>query len=495
MNWITLFMVLPFSMAFLVPMVSRKWKWFPDVFGNLTTFVLFMLSLQTIGMQQIYPMSGWKAPIGIVLVVDPLTTLMLIVINLIAFVSTLFSVQYMEKLYTSKLRYYSLFLLLVGAMNGVVLTGDFFNLFVFLEITVIAAYSLVGFGTGARELEASFKYLVLGTISSMFILFSVALIYGKFGVLTMASVADLISKNGFDALVAFIFILMFIGFGIKAAIVPLHSWLPDAHPSAPTPMSAMLSGVVVKVVGVYAIARVSYNVFGFNHIIGNLMVYTGVLSMMVGVLLAVAQFDFKRLLAYHTISQIGYIFVGLGLGTPLGILGGVFHLFNHAIFKSLLFLGSGSVEYETGTRDLNKMGRLVKKMPTTSFTTLIGSLSISGIPPFNGFWSKLIIIIAAVKAGRPVIALWAVIGSILTLASFTKVQKYAFFGKGENFDEGKWAGWKDVPYLMKLSMIILSILCIVGGILAYKTTGGILGPVVDVLDKGVLPYIKKVMGI
>jgi len=495
MNWITLFVILPFGVAFLIPMVSKKWKWFPDVSGNLTTFILLLLSLNTIGLNFTYSISGWKPPIGIVLVVDGLSSLMLIVINLIAFVSTLFSVQYMEKLYTSKLRYYSLFLFLVGAMNGVVLTGDFFNLFVFLEITVISAYALVGFGTGSRELEASFKYLVLGTISSMFVLFSVALIYGKYGVLTMASVAELINKNGFNTLVAFIFILMFIGFGIKAAIVPLHSWLPDAHPSAPTPMSAMLSGVVVKVVGVYAIARVSYNVFGFNHIIGNLMVYTGVLSMMVGVLLAVAQFDFKRLLAYHTISQIGYIFVGLGLGTPLGILGGVFHLFNHALFKSLLFLGSGSVEYETGTRDLNKMGKLIKKMPTTSFTTLIGSLSISGIPPFNGFWSKLIIIIAAVKAARPVIALWAVLGSILTLASFTKVQKYAFFGKGENFDEEKWKEWKDVPRLMKISMIILSILCIVTGLLVWKGVNGPLGPVVDVLKKGVLPYIKKVTGI
>ncbi len=495
MDWITLFVILPFGMAFLIPMVSKKWKWFPDVAGNITTFILLLLSLNTIGLNFTYPIGGWKPPIGIVLVVDGLSCLMLIVINLIAFVSTLFSVQYMEKLYTSKLRYYSLFLFLVGAMNGVVLTGDFFNLFVFLEITVISAYALVGFGTGSRELEASFKYLVLGTISSMFILFSVALIYGKYGVLTMASVAELINKNGFDTLVAFIFILMFIGFGIKAAIVPLHSWLPDAHPAAPTPMSAMLSGVVVKVVGVYAIARVSYNVFGFNHIIGNLMISTGVLSMMVGVLLAVAQFDFKRLLAYHTISQIGYIFVGLGLGTPLGILGGIFHLFNHALFKSLLFLGSGSVEYETGTRDLNKMGKLIKKMPITSFATLIGSLSISGIPPFNGFWSKLIIIIAAVKAGRPVIALWAVLGSILTLASFTKVQKYAFFGKGENFDEEKWKEWKDVPHLMKISMIILSILCIGAGLLALKGINGPLGPVVDVLENGVLPYIQKVMGI
>jgi len=187
----------------------------------------------------------------------------------------------------------------------------------------------------------------------------------------------------------------------------------------------------------------------------------GVLSMMIGVFLAVGQWDFKRLLAYHSISQVGYIILGLGLATPLGILGGLFHLFNHSIFKSLLFLNSGAVDYALNTRDLKKMGGLREVMPTTSNTSLIASMSIAGIPPFNGFWSKLIIIIACVQAGHPIYALWAVVGSILTLASFTKVQKYAFFGTLR--DELKKI--KEVPLSMKASMIVLSILCVIGGLL------------------------------
>jgi len=187
----------------------------------------------------------------------------------------------------------------------------------------------------------------------------------------------------------------------------------------------------------------------------------GTLSMVIGVFLAIGQWDLKRLLAYHSISQVGYIVLGIGLGTPLGILGGLFHLFNHSIFKSLLFLNSGAVEYSTGTRDLQKMGGLAQKMPLTGTTNLVASMSIAGIPPFNGFWSKLIIIIALVQAGRFGYAFWAVVASVLTLASFMKVMKYAFFGTLKE----KWAKVKEVPIFMKLSMAALALICLAGGVL------------------------------
>jgi multicomponent Na+:H+ antiporter subunit D len=183
--------------------------------------------------------------------------------------------------------------------------------------------------------------------------------------------------------------------------------------------------------------------------------------MVIGVFLAIGQWDFKRLLAYHSISQIGYVILGIGLGTPLGLIGGLFHLFNHSVFKSLLFLNSGAVEYSTGTRDLKEMGGLAQKMPVTGTTSLFASMAISGIPPFNGFWSKLIIIIAAVQAGRYGYAFWAVLASVLTLASFMKVMKYAFFDKLKE----KWNQITEVPFFMKLSMSILAIICLVGGVL------------------------------
>ncbi|MBL7197782.1 MAG: NADH/ubiquinone/plastoquinone (complex I), partial [Candidatus Omnitrophica bacterium] len=287
--------------------------------------------------------------------------------------------------------------------------------------------------------------------------------YSFTSTLNMADMSIILAQRATGKIVLFVSVLFLMGFGLKAAIVPFHAWLPDAHPSAPAPISAMLSGVLIKTLGVYALIRIFFNVFGISTgtALSTILMVLGVLSMMIGVFLAVGQWDFKRLLAYHSISQVGYIILGLGLATPLGILGGLFHLFNHSIFKSLLFLNSGAVDYALNTRDLKKMGGLREVMPTTSNTSLIASMSIAGIPPFNGFWSKLIIIIACVQAGHPIYALWAVLGSILTLASFTKVQKYAFFGNLR--DELKKI--KEVSLSMKASMIVLSILCVIGGLL------------------------------
>ena len=211
--------------------------------------------------------------------------------------------------------------------------------------------------------------------------------------------------------------------------------------------------------------------------------------MMVGVLLAIAQFDLKRLLAYHSISQIGYVVLGLGLGTPLGILGGLFHLFNHSIFKSLLFLNSGAVEYAAGTRDLNSMGGLNQKMPVTGATSFIASMAIAGTPPFNGFFSKLIIIFAAAEAGRMGYAFLAVVASILTLASFMKVQKLAFFGTlNETLEK-----IKEVPLLMRLSMIILALICVAGGLLIAPLFRTFLQSAVDTLLSG-KSYADAVFG-
>ncbi|HOJ39412.1 MAG TPA: proton-conducting transporter membrane subunit [bacterium] len=494
MGNVILLIALPLAMAFFIPMVGRKVRWLPDVLANITTLGLFVLAGQSWGREGIYTMGGWPAPLGIVLVLDGLSALLLFIINLISFLATLFSVDYLEKLYTSKLRYYSLFLLMVAGMNGAVLTGDFFNLFVFLEIASIASYALVGFGCEAEELEASFKYLVIGSIASTFILLGVALLYGRFATLNMADVASALQHHGFDQVSLFALVLLVVGFCTKAALVPFHAWLPDAHPSAPAPISAMLSGVLIKAIGIYALVRLVYNVFGISPLLASLFTYLGVISMMAGVLLALGQWDFKRLLAYHSISQMGYVILGFGLATPLGLLGGLFHLLNHSLFKSLLFFDSGSVEYETGTRNLEKMGNLVQKMPVTSGSSLMASLSISGIPPFNGFWSKLVIILAAVQAQRPGLALWAVAGSILTLASFSKIQRYAFWGQGKDFDAKLWEGWKEVPVLMRVPLLVLAVLCLGSGLALWHGLKGLFGPAISVLTDGPTAYIAKVLG-
>jgi multicomponent Na+:H+ antiporter subunit D len=211
--------------------------------------------------------------------------------------------------------------------------------------------------------------------------------------------------------------------------------------------------------------------------------------MLVGVFLAIGQWDFKRLLAYHSISQIGYVILGIGLGTPLGILGGLFHLFNHSIFKSLLFLNSGSVAYSIETRDLKAMGGLREKMPVTANTNLVASMSIAGIPPFNGFWSKLLIILACLQANRFGYAFCAIVASILTLASFMKVQKYAFFG---TLNE-KWRRIKEVPGAMRLSMAALAIICVAAGLLLIPLLRNFMQAAVDVLLVG-KGYAQTVFG-
>lgn len=488
MSFIPLFVVIPLGSAFLVSLLGKRIKWFSDVFSNLAVFALFLISLMPLsllGTQKmlVYKVGGWPPPIGICMVIDSLSCFMLITVNLVAFLVSIYSISYMEK-YTGKWRFYTLFLLMLAGMNGVIITGDMFNLYVFLEIAAISSYALVAFGTEHEELEASFKYMVMGCLASAFILLGIAFLYSHTATLNMADIGMMISQKGLfenSKVGMFVGALFIVGFGLKSALVPFHWWLPDAHPSAPAPISAMLSGVLIKVLGIYAMIRIMFNVFGMTPVFSNILLVLGALSIMVGGILAIGQWDFKRLLAYSSISQIGYIILGLGLGTPLGILGGLFHLLNHSVFKALLFLNSGAVVYATGNRDLRRMGGLNKKMPVTGGTNFIASMSISGVPPFNGFWSKLVIILACILANRIGFAIWAVIGSIITLAYYMKVQKEAFFGPLRE----EWKKIKEVPFTMKFSMVILSIICIVGGVLLIPgISEKFLKPAVDVLLAG-----------
>jgi len=464
-NLLPLFVAIPLGSAFVVSLLGKKWRGFSDTFSNLATFSLFSLSSFSLLLIKqfgtiVYKIGGWIPPIGICMVLDSLTSFMLITVNLIAFLVTIYSISYMER-YTDKWKFYTLFLLMLAGMNGVIVTGDLFNLFVFLEIGSISSYALVAYGVEHEELEASFKYTVMGSIASSFILLGIALLYSYTSSLNMADISRSLAQGKGSQVVFFVSVLFLMGFGLKAALVPFHAWLPDAHPSAPAPISAMLSGVLIKALGVYALARIFFNVLGMTTISSSILMVLGTISMVLGGLLALGQEDIKRLFAYSSISQIGYVILGIGMGTTLGILAGLFHLFNHAVFKSLLFLNSGSIEYATGTRDLRKIGGLTSKMPVTGYSSLVGSMSISGIPPLSGFWSKLLIILAAIEAKHFILASIAVLVSILTLAYYLKVQRFAFFGELKD----SLKGIKEVPLTMKLSMITLSIICLLGGLL------------------------------
>ncbi|MDY0231737.1 MAG: proton-conducting transporter membrane subunit, partial [Candidatus Saccharicenans sp.] len=271
------------------------------------------------------------------------------------------------------------------------------------------------------------------------------------------------------------------GFGLKAALIPFHAWLPDAHPSAPAPISAMLSGLLIKVSGIYALFRILYSVVGLSPALSRLLMALGIISVVVAAFLALGQKDIKRMLAYSSISQVGYIVLGLALGTPLGIAGGLFHLFNHATAKGLLFLNSGSIQHITGTRNLDELGGLGKKVPITSGTNLVGALSIAGVPPLAGFWSKLIIIIALVQAKAFGYALVAILASILTLWYYLLIQRKAFFGQVRE----KWQQVREAPFWMSAANIILALICLLVGIFftpVYKTW---ISPAAEALARGI----------
>ncbi|MFA4984496.1 MAG: monovalent cation/H+ antiporter subunit D family protein [Candidatus Omnitrophota bacterium] len=487
-----IFVIIPLGSAFLVPLVSRMRISLARVLSLCSGAALLFFSVKSIWWLEagvrVYAVGGWRPPFGICMALDGFTVLMLVVVNIIGFASLLYSMDYARR-YTSEGLYYTLFCLLLAGLNGVVISGDLFNLFVFLEITSIASYALVAFGVEAEELEAAFKYLVLGAVASALILLGIGMFLGAVSTLNMADISRSLPVVS-PKLVLYGAALFIAGFSIKAGFVPFHAWLPDAHPSAPAPMSAMLSGVVIKTIGIYALLRVIFSIIGFNAVFSEIFIWMGILSMVIGVILAIGQWDFKRLLAYHSVSQVGYVIFGIGLGTPLGIIGGLFHLFNHSLFKSLLFLNAGSVEYATECRQLDKLDGLAEAMPVTSRTSLVASLSIAGIPPFCGFWSKLIIIIAAFQAHRYAGAVTCILVSIVTLASFLKVQKYAFIRKLKDAASGV----KEVPLFMKIAMLLLALLCILVGLFFIPVLNTLIKPAAEALLAG-KDYANLILGV
>jgi multicomponent Na+:H+ antiporter subunit D len=483
---IFLFVAIPLVVAGILPLVGKvSKKVLPDILANGVLAALLALSVvqgrSLISRGPDIETFTWLGePLTLRLALDGFSLLMLVTIALVGLCITLYSVNYMDH-YGAKANFYALFLVMLAGMNGLVLVTDLFQVYIFLEVAAVASYALVAFGLGHDELEASFKYLMLSAVASAFIVLGIALLFGATGALSFDAVALGLQSLDQKYLAGICAAFFVFGFGLKAALVPFHAWLPDAHPSAPAPISAALSGLLIKVSGVYALARIFLNVFGLTPALSTVLMYLGVISMVTAALLALGQRDFKRMLAYSSISQIGYIILGIGLGTPLGILGGLFHLVNHALAKSLLFLNSGSVQMATGTRNLDEMGGLAKRMPVTAATTVVGSLSIAGVPPLNGFWSKLIIVVALIQAKHWGFALLAILASVLTLWYYLLIQRRAFFGKLNE----RWQAVREAPFWMTASTVVLALVCLAVGVFFAATITSWVQPASDALSQGV----------
>ena len=386
---------------------------------------------------------------------DIISSTMLLCIGIVLF-ATMLAARYIIKDEEKMFNFTNLLLIGLMGMNGVALTADIFTLYVFIEVTAVASYTLIAFNKDKDGLESAFKYIILSAIASAMMLASIALILLVSGDTGFSAISAALKNSPNNPLVIFATAIFICGLFIKGGLMPFHGWLPDAYSSAPAPVSVFLAGVVTKALGVYGLIRITVSVISFDNPVKHLLLFIGALSIVLGALAALGQNDFKRMLAYSSISQVGYIIIGLGCGTALGIFGAIFHLFNHAIFKSTLFLNSAAVESQAGTRDMDKMSGLASKMPITGVTSIISCLSAAGIPPLSGFWSKLIIIVALWVSGYHAYAVVAVMASVITLAYFLSLQRRVFFGKiKEEFVNIKEAGiGLTLPALILTAIIV-----------------------------------------
>ncbi|MFA5063263.1 MAG: proton-conducting transporter membrane subunit [Candidatus Omnitrophota bacterium] len=402
---------------------------------------------------------------------DILSKVVLFCIGMVSLV-TLFSALTFVKDSDEKFNFINILLIAVCGMNAVAMAKDIFSLYVFLEVVAVSSFILIAFNRDMPGLEGAFKYIVLSGVATVLMIAGIALLVLIAGSTNFSLIHYMLIAQNKSLIVSLAIGLFIVALFIKSGLMPFHGWLPDVYTSAPAPASVLLAGIITKVAGVYALIRIVVSMLGFSASIQSILLFVGAVSVILGALAALTQSDFKRMLSYSSISQVGYIILGLGSGSVLGIAGAAFHIFNHASFKSLLFINSAAVESRLGSRDIDKMGGLAKQMPLTSLTSVIGSLSCAGIPPLAGFWSKLMIIIALWLVGFKGYAVIAVLGSILTLAYFLTLQRKVFFGKpSDEFKDIKEAGFS-----LMFPAIALAVLIVAAGLLApWLLKGFILG--------------------
>jgi len=415
--------------------------------------------------------------------VDKLSAIFLALIGLVSLIATLYSIDYME-IYKkeSLVRFYPILLLFIGGMLGVVCVFDLFFFFVVWEFMTLASYFLVIYEKeDPVALKAGFKYFLMTHIATALMFIAGLILQSYTGSFSFTAISEAINTVSFSnpVLLHIILALFFIGFATKAGVYPFGVWLPDAHPAAPSGISAILSGIMIKM-GIYGILRIFLYILpstsSHSLIWGEIIATFGVASALIGSFSALIQKDSKRLLAFSSIGQIGYIVLAIGIGISLlknypviatiSVIAGLFHMINHALFKSLLFLNAGSILYKTNTRDLNKLGGLWSAMPYTTATAVIASLSISGFPPFNGFVSKWLIYQVSILGGRGmplyyIFGIIAIFASALTVAYLLKFLSTAFLG---DLPEKMEVSLKEVTLNMNIAQYILAFLCILLGL-------------------------------
>jgi multicomponent Na+:H+ antiporter subunit D len=381
---------------------------------------------------------GQRPPLGGCFEIDALSVFMAGSIAFLGFLVAVYSINYMER--ESRLtEFYTLVTFMMAGMTGIVMAGDLFTLFIFWELMSLSSYVLVAFLKRTwGPIEAGFKYLLMSATAGAFLLLSMSLLYGMTGTLNFAALAAGLRGVAASPWLLVLLSTLIVGFGVKSAIVPLHTWLPDAHPEAPSPISALLSGIVIET-GLYAMTRVLFLVFEPD-IFKLPLAFLAVLTMTVANVMALLQSDIKRLLAYSSIAQIGYMLVGLAAGSAYGIMALFLHVFNHSMMKGMAFLSAGSMVHEAETRDIGSLRGVGRMMPLTSISLFIALLGLGGVPGTNGFISKYHLFSAAFGSGLGWLGVMGVLNSALSMAYYIRVMQALLGAPDEGFrvHEAPW---------------------------------------------------------
>lgn len=505
-----LLIALPLLGGFSMPLASKlgakfRAAWSVVLMAAISALGLFIAKSVFTGTPWIYAFGGDALtgpggfPVRILFAIDGMSALMTVIVSVVGFAVVVYSVA-SESKQSGLDGFYALLFLLIAGVFGMVNTGDLFNFFVFLEITSLAGSALVSFRIDKGvAVEAALKYALVGTVGSLCILLAAGILIGQYDSLNIAELAQRIQWTQLDKIAL---CLLIVPLAMKCGAVPMHFWTPDAYSGAPSAITSFL--VVSSQASLYGLFRVLFTLFHVSPgvaTLGWIVVVLGILSMFVGVTMAIPQKDVKRLMAYHAVSQTGYMLLGVGVGLAvmgrpddlahygkMAMAGGIFHIINHALYKGLLFMTAGAVFFRAGTRNLNKLGGLGHTMPWTMLFFVIGALAIAGIPPFNGFASKLMLY-ESVFAFNPFIAIVAMVVSILTLASFVKVFHSMFMGPRQP----SLGNVPEAPKSMLIGMGMLALGVVAFGVVPDTVVTNIIEPAVNALINH-QQYIMTVLG-
>lgn len=484
-NFPVVIILVLFIGAFVMPLLKKKT--YAKAFSLITMGISSVLSLITLTYVSrygsfLYRVGHWNSPWGIELNIGVIEAIMSLLFTFVAFLISWYSTYTIEKeIKENKISfYYTLINVLVGALLGIVYTNDLFNAFVFIEISTIAACGIIVIKDKKENIKATLKYLILSSVGSGLVLMGIAFIYSITGNLNMTFVnKELIGTfMSYKNSILIALGLFTIGLGVKSAMYPLHVWLPDAHSNAPASSSAILSALVLKAY-VILYMKILYRMFGFEiinefKVLLFMVLVLGSLGMIMGSVSAILQKEIKRVVAYSSVAQMGYIFFGIGLGNTLGLVAAIFHMLNHAFIKSALFLAVGSMIDKTGEKKLAGLKGIGKEMPITLGIFTVGALSMVGIPILPGFISKFNFAIASIQGGKSVFVVVILISSLLNALYYFPIVINGYFGE-ENL-EGKSFKSKEKSLKELMPIIILIIGALYLGISSNK--------IIDIISKG-----------